>query len=222
MAPLKFADFKPQTKVSDSDYARLESEGGLRLTPGRRADIENALIRYELLRDLKEAGEGVALKEALITLEAGTEKFIESIQAVTNEPGHIWEYLLAESGAHVSNLPRLLNKCRELNRRVARRGPKADFFLGSLLSQLADIFEEATGKRATISHANGRGGRFLGFAFAATECLPKKFQPQSKDALGGRWDRERKARKKEKFRSLMWIGGPYPALAKLWFAKNKL
>jgi hypothetical protein len=158
MATPKFAEFKPQTRMSAVDYARLESAGRLRLNDQQRAHIENALIRYEFLRVLKEAGEGAALRKALLALEARTEKLIESIQAVTNEPGHIWEYLLAESGAHVSNLPHLLDKCRELNRRVARRGPKADFFLGSLLSQLADIFEEATGKKRPSRTRTEEGG----------------------------------------------------------------
>jgi len=221
MAKLKIADFKSQIRISEADFALLEAEGKVKLPREQRAAVENALKEYEFLRVLKEAGEGAALKKALLKLQAKTEQLIASIQAVRDEPGHIWEYLLAESDAKVSGLPSLLTKCKELNQRVARPGAKKDFILNSLLSRLADIFMQAHGRGTGISHADGRGGRFLNFAFAASKCLPRNFQPHSKAALGVRWDRARKVQREEKGQVHMWVGGPHPASAKPWFGKTK-
>jgi hypothetical protein len=222
MAIPKFADFKPQTRITDRDFGLLESEGGIRLSPEQRLTIANALREYEFLRVLKEEGEGEILKKALRILEARTGKFIEGIQAVKNEPGHIWEYLLAESDAKVSGLQALLTKCKELNKKVARRGRKKDFFLDSLLLKLADVFLRAGGKKTGISKgAPERGGLFLRFAFAATNCLPKKFN-LTKEGLGNRWERIRKAQRTQKVHVHMWVGGPHPASAKPWYEKRQV
>jgi hypothetical protein len=223
MAKVKFADFKSQTRISDEDFDLFESVGKVRLSTEQRIAIGNALREYEFLRVLKETGEGAALKHALQTLQARTERFIESIQAVRNEPRHIWEYLLAESGAEISGLHLLLAKCKELNKQVARKGRKRDFFFESLLSKLADIFQQAKGRGTSVSKsAGGKGSRFLSFAYAATNCLPETFRSHSKGALSTRLDRLRKAEKKEKGRVHMWVGGAHPSSAKPWFGKAKL
>jgi hypothetical protein len=217
MPTLNIADFQSQTRISESVFARLESEGRIRLSLGQRAAIGQALKEYEFLRVLQKAGEGATLKKMLLKLQASTEKFIESIQAVSNEPGHIWEYLLGESSAEVSRLRFLLAKCKELNRRIARPGPKKNFFLDSLLSRLAAIYLQAGGRGTT-----SKDGPFLRFAFEASKCLPQRFRPHSKGALGVRWGRVRNTQKKSQGRVHMWVGGPYPALAKPWFGKTKL
>jgi hypothetical protein len=222
MAIPRFADFKSEMKISDGDFALLESQGNVRLSPEQRSTIEHALKVYEFFRALKEAGDGAALKEALRRLQRTTESFIESMQAVANEPGHILEFLLAESDADVSRLPYLLAKCNDLNQQVARPGRKKDFFLDSLLSRLAQIFLQAGGRGTSVSHgATGPGGPFLRFAFAATKLLPKKLQPHSEAALGARWNRIRQILRTEKVRAHMWIGGPHPASAKPWFNRTK-
>ena len=222
MATLKFADFKSETRISDSNFALLEAAGGVQLTPEQRAAIRVALKEYEFLRVLKDAGEGKALKKALVMLQARTQNFIAGIDAVTGEPGHIWEYLLAESGAEVTRLRPLLAKCKELNRRVAKPGRKKDFYLDSLLSRLADIYMQAGGRGTSVSHGEGSGGRFLSFSFAALQHLPERFRPYpnktNKGALGVRWERVRLGAKP---RVHMWIGGPYPLLAKPWYGKTK-
>jgi hypothetical protein len=185
--------------------------------------VEREVKEYEFLRSLEESGVGTAHKKALLKLEATTEKFIESIEAVTNKPGHIWEYLLAESGAEVSGLPSLVTTCKELNKRVGRSGRKRDVFLDRLLSRLADIFLQAGGRSINISHGakTGRGGRFLEFAFAALERLPRQYRPQSKYALGVRWERILKNQKTGEMRAYTWVGRPHPSSAKPWFEKTQ-
>jgi hypothetical protein len=223
MTQQKFADFEPQTMLSDSDFDVFESKGRVRLSPEHRAAVERELKEYEFLRFLEERGVGTAHKKALLKLEAMTEKFVGSIEAVRNKPGHIWEYLLAESGAEVSGLPSLLTKCKELNKRVARSGRKRDMFLDRLLSRLADIFLQAGGRSTNISHGAkaGRGGHFLEFAFAVLEHLPRQYRPQSKNALGVRWERILKNQKSGKMRAYTWVGRPHPSSAKPWFEKTQ-
>jgi hypothetical protein len=87
MTQQKFADFEPQTMLSDSDFDVFESKGRVRLSPEHRAAVERELKEYEFLRFLEERGVGTAHKKALLKLEATTEKFIESIEAVTKQAG---------------------------------------------------------------------------------------------------------------------------------------
>ncbi len=96
MPRLEYADFAPETRLSDEDFATLEREGHIQLDLQRRAVVERALQDYEFFLLLKEAGEGTTLKKALRELETNTEKFIASLETVRKEPGHIWNMLLGE------------------------------------------------------------------------------------------------------------------------------
>jgi hypothetical protein len=224
MPRTRYSDFKPQTLLSGEDFVTLEKAGRIKLDLQRRAVIERALQEYEFFHLLKEAGEGTALKKALLALETNTAKFISSLEAVKSEPGNIWHLLLGESGVDPLPLPVLLAKCRELNDKVkSRSGPKKDFFLDSFLMKLANVFESL--ERPTgVSHgarkdgAAGKG-RFIAFASAALARLPERFRNptrHSEKALAPRWDRIRKIRASRRGVPYGWIGGPYPGLTKPW------
>lgn len=213
MSKPRFADFRPETMLTAADFNVLEESGQIKLNPALRSRLQRELQEYEFFRVLEERGEGKSLKEALRRLEKRIEQTIEGIAAVTREPGHMWEYLLAESGAEVSCLPALLATCKKENQRIGRSGRKRGFFLDRLLSQLAAVFQEADGGDIKISTKRGeKGGNFLKFAFEAGKRLPPRFRPQSKNALATRWARMHIER-----RTYSWVGRPYPALAKPWF-----
>jgi len=180
MAARRYADYEPQTNISDEDCVALQQRGAIKLTRKQCSSIETVLREYEHLSSLRRRGEGKTLKKALRELEAGASTPFKGVEAVQNEPGHIWEYLLDRSNAEFSCLGAFLEECKKLNQSVTRRGHPKDHFLDSLLWRLADIFEEATGRKATVSTgasetgASERGGRFLKFASAAVEFLPKR------------------------------------------------
>jgi hypothetical protein len=213
MAPLRYADFKPQTQISDCEFTSVQTVVGIELTASEREIINLCLKEYEYFRVLRQRGEGLSLKKALLELEASTERYIDSIEAVTKEPGHIWEQLLGDSGANVTCLPALLAKCRVLNRRVARAGRKKDFHLDSLLLKLDDIFQAAKSRTGE----NGRGTGFLRFAFEVTKFLPQGIRPHSRTSLERRWERLRREMKESRRRVHMWVGEPCPGLARSWF-----
>lgn len=227
MALRKIEDYEPQTKFSEADCVKLREQGGVELTQTQCLSIETALRQYEHLVFLKRRGEGKQLKKELVRLQAATTTFIKSISAVQNEPGHIWEYLLDKSNAEISCLESLLKECQQLQKETAKR--KNDFFLDSLLGGLADVYTKATGRPATISKGapterdpspGGKGGRFLRFARAAIKFLPENFQPKDKQlsGLGSRFDRM----KKSGIRPYMWVGGPYPGLARPWYKNSDI
>ena len=216
MPRTQYSDFKPQTLLSGEDFVTLEEAGRIKLDLQRRAFIERALQEYEFFHRRKEAGEGTALKKALLALETNTEKFISSLEAVKDQPGNIWHLLLGESGVDPSPLPILLDKCKALNRTVARRGRKKDFFLDSLLKKLADVFE-SLGRPTGVAHGAGRKGRFISFASVALARLPEGSRDpksHSESAIAVRWDRIRKSRASGRGTAYKWIGGPFPGLTK--------
>lgn len=225
MALRMCADYEPRTRLSEEDFAALQKRSEVKLTRAQCLSVEAALRQYEHLVFLKRRGEGKQLKKELVRLEAATVTFINSTSAVKNEPGHIWEYLLDKSNAEINRLELFLKECQKLQKEIAKR--KGDFFLDSLLRGLADVYTRATGRRATINKGaaterdpGGKGGRFLRFARAAIKFLPENFQPKDKQlsGLGSRFDRM----KKSGIRPYMWVGGPYPGLARPWYKNSDI
>lgn len=212
MARTKYADFQPETRLSNGDFEAFQKEGNVQFDLQQRAAIERTLRDYEFFRQLTEAGEGTTLKKALIALAKDTKKLIATLEAVRSEPGNVWDMLLGESGVDPSRLPVLLAKCEELNQRVAKRGRKQDFFVGSLLSNLAEIYKRARGRIG--------GPRFLAFAYAACQRLPQRFRPHSEGALKSRWGRVRVELRGGTGRAYTWVGGPYPGLRRLRLEKK--
>ena len=212
---MKHSDFTPNTILSEAQFQALEQAGAIQLTANQRAAVQGALQEYEFFRKARASGEGSKLKTALVSLQSKFEGVLAQIEVVRSEPGHIWEYLAAESEVdcdkEISRLTSLLTQASILNQRIGRAGRKRDYFLESLLSSLAE-----TSTAISRGSKPERGGRFLEFAYTAVRTLPRPFNAVSKDGLGGRWERIRR-QKRSGGRAYMWVGGPHPAAAKPWF-----
>ena len=227
-----YADFEPRTNVVADEFIAQLRQRGVELTPAHCRAVENALKEYERFCYLVEIGEGKQLPVKLRKLEQDLRTAEESLAAVRQEEGYIWEYLADKSGVDIDCLRNLLNSTAALNRSIPRPQTRKRL-LDRLMRRLADIYTEATGKRATVSkgvasrrdpYPGGRGGRFPAFVRAALSCLPKECRPGAKriSGIGSRFARIEADARAGKTISPNWIGLPYPALARPNWRTNVL
>ena len=226
MVANEYADFEPKTTIPAAEFIADQEQRNITLRPRDCIAVENALKEYERFCYLTKIGEGKQLPPKLRKLEDAIRCLKTSIEAVREEEGHPWEYLIDKSDAKLSRLEQLLEQCEKLNREVPRRSAaqiKASL-LNRLVNKLAEIYTAATGNRATISKGaptkrdafpGGRGGRFPQFLRAALHYLPDECRPAEKTVrgIGSRFERMKQEKKAGKMISPNWIGLPYPGLA---------
>ena len=226
MVAKEYADFEPKTTIPAAEFIAQQEQRNITLRPRDCIAVENALKEYERFCYLTGIGEGKQLPPKLRKLEDAIKCLKMSIEAVREEEGYIWEYLLDKSNAEIRRLGQLLEQCEKLNREVPTRTAaqiKASL-LNRLVNNLAEIYTAATGKRATISKGaptkrdpflGGRGGRFPQFLREALKYLPDECKPAEKTirGIGSRFERMKQEKKAGKVISPNWIGLPYPGLA---------
>jgi hypothetical protein len=227
MVAKEYADFEPKTTIPAAEFIAQQEQRNITLRPRDCIAVENALKEYERFCYLTRIGEGKQLPPKLRKLEDAIKCLQMSIEAVREEEGYIWEYLLDKSNAEIRRLGQLLEQCEKLNREVPRRTATQirAALLNRLVNKLAEIYTAATGKRATISKGaptkrdpflGGRGGRFPQFLREALKYLPDECKPAEKTirGIGSRFERMKEEKKAGKVISPNWIGLPYPGLAK--------
>jgi hypothetical protein len=227
MVVKEYANFEPKTKIPEADFFAEQEKGGIKFSKQHCLAVENALKEYERFCYLTKMGEGQALPAKLRKLEDTLRCMITSVDAVSEEEGNIWEDLLYKSDAKISSLERLLDECEKLNRKIPKltKPQRRKRLLNRLVSNLANIYTAATGKRATISKGapskrdpflGGRGGRFPLFLRTAVKYLPDECRPADKTITGiaSRFERMKKEEKAGRAISPNWIGLPYPGLAR--------
>jgi hypothetical protein len=227
MVGKEYANFEPRTEIPEDEFITQLAERGIKLESRHCLAVENTLKEYERFCYLTGIGEGKQLPPKLRKLEDAIKCLKMSIEAVREEEGYIWEYLLDKSNAEIRRLGQLLEQCEKLNREVPRRTAAQirASLLNRLVNKLAEIYTAATGKRATISKGaptkrdpflGGRGGRFPQFLREALKYLPDECKPAEKTirGIGSRFERMKEEKKAGKVISPNWIGLPYPGLAK--------
>jgi hypothetical protein len=158
MVAREYASFEPRAKIDVDDFIGQQREAGVGLGRRHALAVENALREYERFRYLGEIGEGKQLPAKLLKLEEVLREAKESIAAVGEEEGYIWEYLLDQSGVDGDCLQDLLTAVSRLNNSIIKYNPaqaKARI-LERLMRRLADIYTDATGRPARISKSKGR------------------------------------------------------------------
>jgi hypothetical protein len=227
MVAKEYANFEPRTKIPEDEFIAQLAERGIKLESRHCLAVENTLKEYERFCYLTKLGEGKQLPPKLRKLADAIRCLKISIEAVREEEGYIWEYLIDKSNAELRRLEQLLEQCEKLNREVPRRTAAQirASLLNRLVNRLADIYTAATGKPATISkgaptkkdpYPGGRGGRFPQFLREALKYLPDECRPAEKTirGIGSRFERMKQEKKAGKVISPNWIGLPYPGLAK--------
>lgn len=234
MVAKEYMNFEPKTKIPVAEFTAQQREQRISLTHENCLSVENALREYERLCYLTKIGEGRQLPGKLRKLEDAVRCLKNNIEAIRDEEGYIWEYLLDQSEANLGGLEQLLVQCEALNSKIPKRDKKQikAQLLNRLLNRLAEIYTTATGKPARISkgaptkhdpYPGGRGGRFAQFLRAAVKYLPDECRPAEKTirGIGSRFDRMKQEEKAGKTISPNWIGLPYPALARSNWKENQ-
>ena len=121
MVAKEYADFEPKTTIPAAEFIARQEQRNITLRPRDCIAVENALKEYERFCYLTGIGEGKQLPPKLRKLEDAIKCLKMSIEAVREEEGYIWEYLLDKSNAEIRRLGQLLEQCEKLNREVPRR-----------------------------------------------------------------------------------------------------
>jgi hypothetical protein len=217
-----FSDFAFLTKLSDEDFARIETAGGVKLDADHRAAIELHLREFEFFRRLEAKAYGEIFRSILKRFETGLDENILIAKTLNRLPGHLWSYVAdgaVDSEVDLQRIEANRNRLTQLNALVdkARARRAADPFLPRLLVNLEREFIAVGGRVTGISRkaSDKRGGQFLQFAEAAISTLPHDYRP--KKPVGARWERILLKRRKgnpSQPRERIWIGRPHPFLAK--------
>ena len=186
--------FKPETVLSDEDYAEFERVGGVQLDGDARAKLLALLHRYEAMFEYERIGSGQKLRKKI----ANSAEQLREVACfggwLDGElPGHLWTNILADvcldGDNELRNLAKVADALDKLNTDIeaVRNKRKRDSKIDLLLIDLSGLFHSAGGKSGFTNIEGKRTGRFLDFCRAVITRIPKHRRPNPE--VGARWEK---------------------------------